>query len=66
MYEVEFFYDKNGKSEIIEYFDALGKRASTSKTDRINRNKILAYIIALKEYGTRMGQPTVKHIDGSM
>jgi phage-related protein len=66
MYEVEFFCDKNGKSEIVEYLDALGEKADTSKTDRINRDKILAYIIALKEYGTRIGQPTVKHIDGSI
>ena len=68
MYEVEFYYDKNGKSEIVEFLDALGERADTdaSKTDRINRNKILAYIITLKKYGTRIGQPTVKHIDGSI
>ena len=66
MYEVEFFYDKNGKSEIIDYIDELGERANKSKADRINRDKILAYIIALKEYGTRIGQPTVKHIDGSI
>jgi len=66
MYEVAFFYDKNGKSEIVEYLDSLGERAATSKTDRINRDKILAYIIALKAYGTRIGQPTVKHIDGSI
>jgi len=66
MYEVEFYYDKNDKSEIVEYLDELGERSETSKTDRINRDKILAYIIALKEYGTRIGQPTVKHIDGSM
>ena len=66
MYEVEFFYDTSGKSQIIEYLDALGERADTSKADRINRDKILAYIIALKKYGTRIGQPTVKHIDGSI
>lgn len=66
MYEVEFFYDINGKSEIVEYLDALGERTNTSKTDRINRDKILAYIITLKKYGTRIGQPTVKHIDGSL
>jgi len=66
MYEVEFYYDKNGKSEIVEYLDRLGERSETSKTDRINRNKILAYIISLQEYGTRIGQPTVKHIDGNL
>ena len=66
MYEVDFYYDKNNKSEIIEYLDSLGERSNSSKTDRINRDKILAYIIALKQNGTRVGQPTVKHIDGSI
>jgi len=66
MYEVEFYRDKNGKSEIIEYIDELEAKGVTSKTERINKDKILAYIIALKQYGTRIGQPVVKHIDGNI
>lgn len=66
MYEVEFYRDKNGKSEIVEYLDKLKEKGETSKRDRVNRDKILAYIIALKQYGTRIGQPIVKHIDGSI
>ena len=66
MYEVEFYYDRNDKSEIVEYLDELGKKGQTSKSERVNRDKILAYIIALKQYGTRIGQPIVKHIDGSL
>jgi phage-related protein len=66
MYEVEFYSDRSGKSEIVEYLDELKSRGETSKSERINRDKILAYIIALKQYGTRVGQPVVKHIDGSL
>jgi phage-related protein len=66
MYEVEFYRDKSDKSEIVEYLDNLKEKGKTSKNERVNRDKILAYIIALKEYGTRMGQPAVKHIDGSL
>jgi phage-related protein len=66
MYTVKFYRDKNGKSEIIEYLDDLKKRGTTSKTDRINRNKILAYIGSLEKYGTRIGKPIVKHIDGDI
>ena len=66
MYEVEFYEDKNGKSEIVEYLDDLKVKGATSKNERVNRDKILAYIIALKQYGTRIGQPVVKHIDGSI
>jgi phage-related protein len=66
MYEVKFYRDRNGKSEIVEYLDALKERGETSKTERVNRDKILAYIGALEQYGTRIGQPIVKHIDGSL
>ena len=66
MYEVEFFHDQTGKSEIIEYLDELNNKGKTSKNERINRDKILAYILVLKQYGTRIGHPVVKHIDGSL
>ena len=62
MYDIEFYYDKNGKSEIVEYLDMLTDKAKTSKTDRINREKILTYIGALERFGTRIGKPYVKHI----
>lgn len=63
MYEVEFYYDKHGKSEIVDYLDSLKVKSKTSKTDRINREKILAYIGALQKYGTRIGKLYVKHIN---
>ena len=66
MYEVKFYRDKNGKSDIVEYLDDLKVRGVSSKKERVNRDKILAYIGALEQYGTRIGQPIVKHIDGSM
>jgi len=44
----------------------LKEKGETSKNERVNRDKILAYIIALKQYGTRIGQPIVKHIDGGI
>lgn len=36
MYEVLFYTDKNGNSEIIDYLDHLKKESATSKTARIN------------------------------
>jgi len=66
MYEVEFYRDRNGRSEIVDYLDELKEKGETSKSERVNRDKILAYMIALKQYGTRIGQPMVKHIDGSL
>lgn len=66
MYEIEFYYDRNGKSEIIEFLDGLKEKATTSRNERINREKILTYIGALQRYGTRIGMPYVKHIAGDI
>ena len=66
MYEVKFYRDKDGKSKIVEYLDELKEKSKTSKNERINRDKILAYIGALEKYGTRIGEPVVKHIDGNL
>lgn len=66
MYEIIFYHSRSGESEIEDYLDELGQKAETSKTDRINRTKILSYLSALARYGTRIGQPTVKHIEGSI
>ncbi len=66
MFEVLFYKDKNGKSEIVDYLDSLQKKSRTSKDARINRTKILSYMNALSKYGTRMGEPFVKHIDDTI
>lgn len=66
MYKVIIFKEVNGKEPISEYILELKKRAQTSKKDRILLEKITTYIKALAEYGTRIGAPTVKHIDGDL
>ncbi|MDR2589605.1 MAG: type II toxin-antitoxin system RelE/ParE family toxin [Oscillospiraceae bacterium] len=66
MYKVIFYRDKNGKSEIVELLDELQKKSTTSKNERINCKKILTYIGALEQYGTRIGEPVIKHIDGNI
>ncbi len=66
MYTVEFYEDKNGVSEVRDYFIKLAEEAKTDKNARINKNKIFSYVRALEEYGTRIGKPIVKHIDGNL
>lgn len=66
MYDIEYYFDKNGYSAISDYFADLAKKSTYSKTVRIQKNKIFAYIKALKEYGTRIGNPIVKHIQGDL
>ncbi len=66
MYEIEFYEDKNGKSEIAEFIKHLSQKASRNKECRINFNKIAAYLDLLEEYGTRIGEPVTKHLDGEI
>ena len=66
MYKIEFYEDKNGKSEIADYIKELNAKAATSKECRINFNKIVAYMDILEELGTRVGEPVTKHLDGEI
>ena len=66
MYQISFYEDKNGHSEVIDYINELRRKSFTNKTDRINFNKMVAYIDMLEEYGTRIGEPVTKHLDGEI
>lgn len=64
MYEIHFYRDKNGQQPIKEYIIELGKKKD--KNSRIKLNKIRDYIKALSEYGTQIGEPYIKHLDGEI
>ena len=66
MYEIEFYEDKNGKSETADYIKELNNKAATSKECRINFNKIVAFMDMLEELGTRVGEPVTKHLNGEI
>lgn len=66
MYKILFYEDKNGYSDVVEYIKELNKKADTSKADKINFNKIVAYIDMLEEMGTRVGDPVTKHLEGQI
>lgn len=66
MYTVEFYEDENGRSDVHDYLVKLSNDAKTDKNARVNRDKIFAYIKALETYGTRIGKPIVKHIEGDL
>lgn len=63
MFEIVFYHRKNQKSEIEEYLDQLSQKSKKDKTNRILKTKILTYLNALSEYGTRLGSPKVKYIE---
>lgn len=64
MYKIYFYKDKNGKSPVVEYMEELAKKRG--KDSRIKMEKISDYIQALSIYGTKIGQPQVKHIEGDI
>ena len=66
MYKVEIYEDKNGESEIETYINDLKNKYNTSKDSRIKYNKIISYIRLLREKGTRLGEPYMKHLDSDI
>ena len=66
MYEVEFYADKHGKESVRDYLVELQSKGKACKADRIKAEKIMTYIRVLQEYGTRAGEPYMKHISDSL
>lgn len=64
MYKIYFYADKNGREPVKEYMLSLASQKS--KDSRIKLTKINDYLDALSEYGTRIGEPYVKHIEGEI
>ncbi len=66
MFEVDFYEDRQGRQPVKEVLLDLRDKARTSKDARIQYEKMLTHIRALETYGTRIGEPQVKHIDGNL
>ena len=64
MHNIYFYKDKNGKQLVLEYIQELAKKKD--KDTRIKLNKINDYIQILSQYGTRAGEPYIKHLDGEI
>jgi phage-related protein len=66
MTTILFFKNSKGEEEIKDYICELLAKAKTSKQSRIQSDKILQYIKALEQKGTKIGSPIVKHIEGDI
>ncbi len=66
MYNIEFYEDEQGYSDVKQFIIDLRHRSKKSKDARINFNKIVAYLDILEEMGTRIGEPITKHLDGEI
>jgi len=64
MHRIFFYRDKDGHEPVREYLAELA--ACNDKDSRIKLNKVRDYVRILGEYGTRAGEPYVKHLDGEI
>jgi phage-related protein len=64
MYEIYFYKDSRGNRPVWDYLEKL--KAESNKDSRIKYNKNLEYLQALQKYGTMVGVPYVKHLDGDI
>ena len=64
MYDIEFYEDINGNSEIHEYFKMI--KRTNSKENKQKAKKIDLYIDMLSEYGLSLGEPYIKKIENEI
>lgn len=66
MFEIEFYEDQNGFSELNEELLCLARRSTTSKDARIQFKQFSYCIEMLKQQGTRLPENITKHLDGEV
>ena len=63
MFEIRFYRNEKGESEIEKWVRDLAKESETNKDSRINLKKLYLYFGLLKEKGTRAGEPYMKYLE---
>lgn len=66
MYEIIFYRRNDGTEPVKKLLEELRSKSSTNKDAHIQYNKIMTQIRALQTFGTRVGAPVVKHLDGDL
>ena len=63
MYNVIFYENSKGESELWDYLENLREKSLNEKNARIQYKQILFYIELLQKNGTRLGDNITKHLD---
>jgi phage-related protein len=66
MFNIETYRNSGGYDIVAEYMNTLNQKAATDKSSRIKLKKIFEYIGILQQFGTRAGEPFVKHLEGDL
>lgn len=61
MFDIEFWEDKKGYSDVADYIENLSMKSD--KNSRINLRKIVAYMDVLSEKGSSICYPIARHIE---
>ena len=62
-YKLDFYRDKNGESEVLNFIYALKVASKTNKDARIQYNKMTSYINTLLDNGNTLSEKYIKHLD---
>lgn len=63
MYNIEFYEDANGNSQVWDFLEELRIKAQTSKDARIQHKQLSMYIQLLEDNGTRLNENITKHLE---
>ena len=63
MYQIVFYKDEKGISEVEEYIKELRTKKENNKDNRIKYEKIDIYLNLLTKYGLKLGEPYIKHLE---
>ncbi len=66
MFEIVFYENPDGSSELKSFIEQLSKRSKTVKDARIVFTKIVAYLNLLQERGTSIGMPVLRHLQNGI
>ena len=62
MYNIEFYENSSGKSELWDFLESLRQKSQTSKDARIQYKQILFYIELLSNNGLNLNENITKHL----
>lgn len=66
MYEIIFYRDRNGRSQIEDQLNELASKAASSKDARIRFRQMTLYIQLLSDCGTKLGSSIAKKLRGDI
>ena len=63
MFNIEFYENNKGESELWDFIETLRKQSDSNKDSRIQFKQIVFYIELLQNNGTRLPEKITKHLD---